>query len=123
MYLKRKRKAKVAVDAAFMNFVKQHRRNADKLWVADDTVSKNAFGHDQYAAIGPLFAIQPSRVANPSPDSFAEPLRNALCRHTRGEAAWGQQQNLAIAIGLIQQCRGNHSGFTRPWRRNQDCIG
>ena len=121
--LKRKRKAKVAVDAAFMDFVKQDRRNADKLRVGDDTVSKNALGHDQYAAIRALFAIQPCRVANPSPDDFAQPLRNAFCRHTRGKAAWGQQQNLAVAIGLIQQCRGDHRGLTRTWWRNQNGIG
>ena len=123
MCLKRKRKAEIAVDAAFMDFVKQDRRNADKLRVADDTVSKNALGHDQYAAIGALFAIQPCRVANPSPDSFAQPLRNAFCRHTRGEAAWGQQQNLPIAIRFVQQCGRNHRGLTRTWRGNQDGIG
>ena len=121
--LKRKRKAKVAVDAAFMDFVKQHRRNADKLRVADDAVAEDALGHDQDAAIGALFAIQPRRVANPSADGFAQPLRYAFCRHARGKAAWGQQQNLTIAIGLMQQCRGNHRGLARPWRRNQDGIG
>ena len=121
--LKRQRKAKVAVDAAFMDFVKQHRRNTDKLRVANDAVSKNALGHDQYTVIGALFAIQPGRVANPSPNGFAQPLRNAFCRHTRGKAAGGQQQNLAIAIGFVQQCRGDHSGLTRTWRRNQDSIG
>ena len=123
MCLKRKRKAKVAVDAAFMDFVKQDRGNADKLRVADDAVAENALGHDQYTAIGALFAIQPCRVANPSSDGFAQPLRNALCRHTRGKTAWGQQQNLAIAIRFVQQCRGNHRGLTRTWRGNQDGIG
>ena len=121
--LKRKRKAKVAVDAAFMDFVKQHRRNTGKLRVADDTVSENALGHDQYAAIGALFAIQPCRVANPSPNGFAQPLRNAFCRHARGKAAGGQQQNLAIAIRFVQQCRRNHRGLTRTWRGNEDRIG
>ena len=123
MCLKCKRKAKIAVDAAFMDFVKQHRRNADKLRVADDAVAENALGHDQYTAIGALFAIQPGGVANPSSDSFAQPLRNAFCRHARGETAWRQQQNLAIAIRFVQQYRGNHRGLTRPWRRNQDGIG
>ena len=71
MRLKREREAKIAVDTAFVDFVKQHSRNAYKLRITNDPVAEYPLSHHQYTGFGTVLAVQPRRVTNPSADRFA----------------------------------------------------
>ena len=71
MDLKRECEAKIAVDAALVDFVKQHSGNTYKLRITNDPVAEYPLSHHQYTGFGTVLAIQPRRIANPSADRFA----------------------------------------------------
>ena len=102
-----------------MDFIKQHGRYARKLRVADDPVAEDALSHHQDAGVGTMLAVEACGIADRSANRFAYIVCDALCRHTRGQSAWGKQKDLALAIRLMQQCRGNQGRFAGTRRRDK----
>src|SRR3546814_3115404 len=47
--VEREREAEIAVEAAFVDLVEQHRRHPGKLWIGLDAIDENALGDDRDA--------------------------------------------------------------------------
>src|SRR3546814_9287309 len=79
--VEREREAEIAVEAAFVDLVEQHRRHPGKLWIGLDAIDENALGDDRDARFRRALAVHPRRVAKGLARRLARlPIGRASCR-------------------------------------------
>jgi hypothetical protein len=102
-----------------MDFVKQHRGDAGKLGIGLQSREEHPVGHrDQPRRLADP-AIEPRRIANARPRDLAAFAGDVFGGGARGETARDEQQYLASAPRLIEQCRRDSRRLARPRRRDE----
>ena len=122
MRIKRKGEAEVAIQAALVDLVKQHRRHARQFGIGLNPVAENSFGQNENARRTRLPLFKPGRIADPLANRLACQFSHALRRRPRGEAARRKQQDLAGAPRLGEQRGRNRSRFTSAGRRDEHGV-
>ena len=84
--IKCQREAEIAVEAALMHLVEQHRRNARQLRIGLDAVAEDAFGEDENARTGRALAVEPGRIADRLAHPLARQFGHPLGCGARGKA-------------------------------------
>ena len=82
-----------------MHLVEQHRRDAGQFGIGLDARDEDALGHHRHARRRRALAVHPRGVAEGPADRLARQRRHPLGGGARGEAAGGEQQDLAGAPG------------------------
>ena len=117
------REREIAVEAAFVDFVEQHRRHALQFRIGKNAVAEQTRRHHQKARRRRLLAVEARRIADRPADRFAHFLGNALGRRPRREAPWREQPHRALAPWLAQQGRRDARRLARARRRDDDGVG
>ena len=110
---------KVIIEAALVNLVEQHCRDAAKLRIRLDARQEHAVRHHDDAGALPDLAVQARRVADRRARSFAQRGGHELRRRASGEAARNKQQDLSATPGLTDQGRRHPGRFARAGRGDQ----
>ena len=120
--VERQGQAEIAVEAALVNFIEQHGRDAGEFGIGLDTTKVDALGqhHDPGCRRRP--AVHPRRIADQLADGLAGEHRHPLGGSPRCQAAWRQQQDLTAAPTGLKQRRGDGGGLAGAGRRNQHRI-
>ena len=117
--VERERETEVAVEAALVNLVEQHRRHAAEFGIGLQPGEEYAVGHRDQASVAADLAIEPGGVADRGAWCFAALAGDILGGGAGGEAARDEQQHLARAPWLIEQRRRDAGGLARSGRRDQ----
>ena len=118
--VERQRQAEIAVEAALMDLVEQHRGDAGQLRIGLDAPQEDALGEDGDPRARRALAVEPGRVADRAADGLAGQRRHPLGGGAGGEAAGGEQQDFAAAPGLAEQGWGHAGGLAGAGRRDED---
>ncbi len=97
--VERQREAEITVEAAFVHLVEQHGGHAGQLGIGLDTRDEDALGQHRDTRPGRAFAVHPRGIAIRRSDILPGECGHALGGRARSEAAWREQQYLALAPG------------------------
>lgn len=120
--IERQGEAEIAVEAALMHFVEQHRGNARELGIGLDAIDEDPLGHDCHARRRRALRIHPRRITEGLADALARQCRHPLRRRARCEPTRGKQQDFAGAPGLAEQRRRHRRRLARAGRRHQHRV-
>ena len=117
--IERQRKRQVAVEAALVDLVEQHRRHAGQLGIGLQAGEEHAVGHGDDPRRPADLAVEPGLVADGRARRFAPLARHKFGGGARGEAARDEQQDQAVAPWLAEQGRCHPRRLARARRRHQ----
>ena len=117
--VERQRQPEVAVEAALVDLVEQHRRHAAEFGISLEPCQEHAVGHrDEPRRLADL-AVEPGGITNARPRHLAAFARDIFGRGARGEAPRDEQQHLSVAPRLVEQRRRDARRLARARRRDQ----
>ncbi len=118
--VEREREAEIAVEAAFVDFVEQDCGHAGEFGVGLDAGDEDALRDHRDAGRGRALAVHAGRVAEGLADGLASGGSHAFGGGAGGQAAGGEQEDLASAPGFGEQDGGDRGGFARAWGGDED---
>ena len=123
LHVERQREADVAVEAALVDLVEQHRGDAGELGIGLDARDEDALGDHRDAGGARAAAVHAGRVAEGAADLLAREPRHPLGRGARGEAAGGEEEDLARAPVLGEERGRDGGGLAGAGRRDEHGVG
>ena len=120
--VERQRQAEIAVQAALVHFVEEHRRNPGQLRIALDAAQEDALGEHGDPGARRTLAVEPRRIADRPAHRLAGQRRHPLRRRARGETARREEEDFAAAPGFVEQSRRHRRRLARPGRRDEDGV-
>ncbi len=120
--VERERQPEIAVEAAFMDLVEQHRRDARQFGIVLDARDKDPLGHHGNPRRARPLRIHPRGIAIGLADRLAGGRRHAFGGRTRGKTARREEQYLAAAPRLVEQGRRDRRGLARAGRRDEHGV-
>ena len=120
LHVERQREAEIAVEAAFVDFVEQDCGDAGELGIGLDARDEDAFGDHRHAGGGGALAVHAGRVAERLADGFASGRGHAFGGGAGGEAAGGEEKDLAGAPGFGEEGRRYCRGLAGTWGSDED---
>jgi hypothetical protein len=119
LYVEREGKTEIAVEAAFVDFVEQHGRDAGEFGVGLDARDEDALSDHRHAGGGGALAVHAGGVAEGAANGFARGRGHALGGGAGGQAAGGQEEYLARAPGFGEEGGGDGGGLARAGGSDQ----
>ncbi len=120
--IERQRQCEIAVEAAFVNLVEQHRRYPRQFGIGLNAIDENPLRQNGDARRRRPLAVHARGIAIGRADRFPRQFGHAFGSGARGEAAGGEQQDFAVAPRLAQQRGGNRGGLARAGRGDQHQV-
>ncbi len=121
--VERQCQTEIAVEAAFMDFVEQHRRYAGQFGIGLDARDEDAFGDDGHAGRGADLRVHARGIAKGAADRLLCECGHALGGGARGEATGGQEQDSPVHQGWSRRAGATAVVLPAPGGATRTALG